>query len=185
MTGRVQPRRADEALVIVDVQNDFCDRGALAIAHADEIVEPINRLAREFSLVVATRDWHPPDHRSFVTQGGPWPVHCVRGTAGAELHPQLERGAINEVVDKGQAPALDGYSAFENTALEAFLRTHGIRRLHVAGLALDYCVKHTTLDAIRLGFAVVVHRDATRAVAAEDGDRTLEELAAAGAQLAR
>jgi nicotinamidase/pyrazinamidase len=174
-----------DALIIVDVQNDFCEGGALAVPDGDAVVEPINRLAKEAPFVVATRDWHPPNHNSFREQGGPWPVHCVQGTEGAELHPRLERGRIDAVIDAGQAPDLPGYSGFEGTDLERVLREHAARDVHLAGLALDYCVKATALDARRAGFDVVVHRDATRAIDAQPGDaeRALDELREAGVRL--
>jgi nicotinamidase/pyrazinamidase len=174
-----------EALIIVDVQNDFCPGGALAVAGGDEVVAPLNELARNSGLVVATRDWHARDHSSFRDHGGPWPVHCVAASAGAALHPDLDRCAIDIVLDKGRAPDLAGYSAFEKTGLAALLRERGITRLHIGGLALDYCVRHTALDARRLGFEVVLHLAATRAVEARAGDaeRTRAQLAAAGVEI--
>src|SRR5205807_10422792 len=131
---------------------------------------------------VATRDWHPADHGSFAAQGGPWPVHCVRDTAGAQLHPGIDAARIDAIVDKGQAPGREGYSGFEDTDLERLLRERNVDTVHVAGLALDYCVKATALDARRAGFDVVVHRDATRAVEVQPGDaqRAVEELREAG-----
>jgi nicotinamidase/pyrazinamidase len=181
----VSAQRAGEALIVVDVQNDFCAGGALEVPGGDEIVEPINRLARGFPFVVATRDWHPRDHASFAPQGGPWPVHCVSDTAGAQLHPGLERGPIDVVLDTGSERDREGYSAFEDTALETMLRSAGVVRVHVAGLALDYCVLRTALDARAAGFDVVVHRDHTRAVnvSAGDDERALEELRAAGVEV--
>jgi nicotinamidase/pyrazinamidase len=174
-----------EALIVVDVQNDFCPGGALAVADGDQVVEPIKRLAAQAGYVLATRDWHPPDHGSFAAQGGPWPVHCVRDTPGAAMHPGLADVALDGIIDKGTAPDREGYSAFEDTELERLLRNRGVRRVDVAGLALDYCVKATALDARRAGFDVVVHRGATRAVevAAGDGDRAVAELRAAGVQV--
>jgi nicotinamidase/pyrazinamidase len=173
------------ALIVVDVQNDFCPGGALAVPDGDAVVEPINRLASESSFVVATRDWHPPDHGSFAEQGGPWPVHCVAGTPGAELHAGIDRGRIDTVVDKGQAVDREGYSGFEGTELERLLRERGVDGVDVTGLALDYCVKATALDAHRAGFEVTVHRGATRAVEVEPGDgaRAVEELRAAGVEV--
>jgi len=170
------------ALIVVDVQNDFCPGGALAVPEGDAVVEPINVMAHGADFVVATRDWHPVDHGSFAEQGGVWPVHCVSGTPGAELHPGIDLGAIGAVVDKGQAPDQEGYSAFEGTGLARLLREHGVDAVDVAGLALDYCVKATALDARRAGFDVTVHRGATRAVevAPGDGERAVEELRAAG-----
>jgi len=177
---------AAEALVIVDVQSDFCPGGALAVAGGDEVIAPINELACGFPFVVATRDWHPPDHDSFAAQGGPWPAHCVRGSAGAQLHPLLDANVIDVVVDKGTERGREGYSGFERTELERILRAAGVRRVHVAGLALDYCVKETALDARRAGFDVVLHRGATRAVerVPGDGERALAALEAAGVEIA-
>ncbi len=170
------------ALIVVDVQNDFCPGGALAVPDGDAVVEMVNRLAGEASFVVATRDWHPADHGSFAAQGGVWPVHCVRGSEGAELHPGIERREIDVVVDKGRDAELEGYSGFEGTDLERLLRDRGVDAVDVAGLALDYCVKATALDARRAGFDVTVHRGATRAVEVSpgDGERAVEELRAAG-----
>jgi nicotinamidase/pyrazinamidase len=173
------------ALIVVDVQNDFCPGGALAVPHGDAVVERVNRLAARSGFVVATRDWHPADHASFAEQGGPWPVHCVAGTPGAELHPGVDRSRVDAIVDKGQAPDREGYSGFEATELERLLREHGVDAVDVAGLALDYCVKATALDARRAGLAVTVHRDATRAVEVHpgDGERAVEELRAAGVEV--
>jgi nicotinamidase/pyrazinamidase len=174
-----------EALLIVDFQNDFTPGGALAVEHGDEIAGRLNELAADprFELVVATRDWHPPDHGSFREQGGIWPVHCVQGTPGAELNPALDRALVDAVVDKGQARDTDGYSGFEAPELEPLLRERGVDRLTIGGLATDYCVKNTALDALRLGFSVSVDRDAVRGVEVEPGDseRALDELRAAGA----
>jgi nicotinamidase/pyrazinamidase len=170
------------ALIVVDVQNDFCPGGALAVVDGDQVVAPINALAREAAFVVATRDWHPADHGSFSAHGGIWPVHCVQGSGGAELHPGVDRELIDVIVDKGQVRDLEGYSGFEGTELERLLRSRGVDGVDVVGLALDYCVKATALDARRAGFDVTVHRGATRAVEvnAGDGERAVEELRAAG-----
>src|SRR5438128_779819 len=119
------------ALIVVDVQNDFCPGGALAVPDGDAVVEPINRIAHEAPFVVATRDWHPPDHGSFAHHGGPWPVHCVRDTPGAELHPGIDRGLVDAVVDKGQVPDREGYSGFEETELERILREHDVDSVDV------------------------------------------------------
>jgi nicotinamidase/pyrazinamidase len=172
-----------DALVIVDFQNDFCPGGALAVEGGDEIAGPINALAREFDTVVATRDWHPPDHASFADEGGPWPVHCVQGTPGAELHPELDREPIQHVVDVGSTREDEGYSGFEGSDLEDFLRSGGADHLYVTGIATDYCVRATVLDGRRLGFDVTVVEDAIRAVDVEagDGERALDEMREAGA----
>jgi nicotinamidase/pyrazinamidase len=176
------------ALIIVDFQNDFTPGGALAVREGDVIAARINALAGsgDYDLVVATRDWHPPDHGSFVAQGGPWPEHCVQGTPGAELHPDLDRALVDVVVDKGQDPGTEGYSGFEATGLADLLHERGIDRVTVVGLATDYCVKNTALDALRHGFGVTVDSNAVRAVEVEvgDGERALEEVRAAGGSIA-
>jgi len=176
------------ALVIVDFQNDFTPGGALGVPDGDAIAARIDQLARsgEYELVVATRDWHPPDHGSFSAQGGPWPEHCVQGTPGAELHPALDRQIVDVVVDKGQDPATDGYSGFEATDLEHLLRERAIDHVTVVGLATDYCVKNTALAALRNGFGVTVDSTAVRAVEAQpgDGQRALEEVRSAGGSIA-
>jgi nicotinamidase/pyrazinamidase len=171
-----------DALIVVDVQNDFCPGGALAVADGDAVVEPVNRLIGAAPFVVATRDWHPPDHVSFAVEGGPWPVHCVRDTPGAQLRDDLDHDGIDLIVDTGRDRDAAGYSAFEFTELERVLRERGVRTVDVVGLALDYCVRATALDARRAGFEVTVHLDATRAVEATPGDaeRTVAELRAAG-----
>jgi len=173
------------ALVIVDFQNDFTPGGALAVERGDEIAPPVNALAAsgDFGLVVATRDWHPPEHGSFVPQGGTWPVHCVADTPGAQLHPSLDATRVDVIVDKGQDPGTEGYSGFEQTHLEDLLRDHGIDALTVVGLATDYCVKNTALDALAKGFAVTVDPDAVRGVDVDLGDsyRALAALREAGA----
>ena len=173
------------ALVIVDFQNDFTPGGALGVPEGDAIAPRLNMLAHsgQFDLVVATRDWHPPDHGSFADRGGPWPVHCVRDTPGAQLRPALDAQSIDVIVDKGRDPATEGYSGFEDTDLEELLRSHGIQEVTVVGLATDYCVKNTALDAVRAGFRVLVDSEAVRGVEVDPGDsqRALEELRAAGA----
>jgi nicotinamidase-related amidase len=177
-----------EALVIVDYQNDFNPGGALAVTGGDEIAERINRLAADdrFAVVLATRDWHPEDHSSFAGRGGTWPVHCVAGTPGAELHPALDQGHVDAVVDKGQDRDTEGYSGFQATDLEQRLRDAGVDRVTVVGLATDYCVKQTALDALRNGFGVTVDTAAVRGVDVEPGDseRALDELREAGAAIA-
>jgi nicotinamidase/pyrazinamidase len=171
-----------EGLIIVDMQNDFCEGGALAVPDANAVIAPINDLSNRLPFVVATRDWHPPDHDSFAEQGGPWPVHCVRDTAGAELHRAIDSSRIDAIVDAGREPDEEGYSGFENTDLESLLREHSVDTVHIGGLALDYCVKATAFDARRAGFNVIVHLDATRPVEVNpgDGDRAVTEMREAG-----
>jgi nicotinamidase/pyrazinamidase len=176
-----------EALLIVDVQRDFVPGGALAVPDGDEVLDRIGELldSNDFELVVATRDWHPPNHSSFDEQGGPWPPHCVQGTDGAELHPSIPREKVDVIVDAGYEPDLEGYSAFEATALEDLLREHDIERVIVVGLATDYCVKHTALDALKASFEVVVDTQGVRAIDAQPGDseKALRELEGAGAAI--
>jgi len=173
-----------EALLIVDLQHDFIPGGALPVPRGDEILERVTELIESgrFALIVATRDWHPPDHGSFREQGGPWPAHCVQGSAGAEIHERIPREKIDVVIDAGYEPSLEGYSGFEATSLEAVLREHEIERVIVVGLATDYCVKHTALDALRHGFEVVIDSEAVRGIDTQAGDseRALEELSEAG-----
>ena len=187
-----------DALLIVDFQNDFCPGGALPVADGDKIAAPINALLDSFDLVVATRDWHPPNHGSFAGidvdpaewRGADppsiWPVHCVQGTPGAELYAGLDEAKVDVVIDKGQDPNSQGYSGFQDTRLGDLLRGRGVDRLYVAGLATDYCVKNTVLDARRLGFDVTVIEDAIRGVDVQTGDseRAVEEMREAGADLA-
>jgi nicotinamidase/pyrazinamidase len=187
-----------DALVIIDFQNDFCPGGALPVPEGDRIAKPIARVIDGFGLVVATRDWHPPDHGSFVgVEVDPtrwhgtdppaiWPPHCVQGTPGAELHASLDRSKIDRVVDKGQDRWSQGYSGFQDTDLAEFLRSRDVDRLFVGGLATDYCVKNSVLDARRLGFDVTVIDDAIRGVEVNAGDsaRASEEMRHAGAEFA-
>ena len=177
-----------QALLIVDYQNDFNPGGALAVPGGDEIAGRLNELAGsgDYDLVVATRDWHPPDHGSFAEHGGPWPVHCVAGTPGAELHPALDDARVDVVLDKGTDPQTEGYSGFQGTRLAELLHERGIDRVTVVGLATDYCVKNTALEALREGFGVTVDSTAVRGVDVQPGDseRALEELRAAGAAIA-
>jgi nicotinamidase/pyrazinamidase len=169
-----------EALVIVDFQNDFTPGGALAVPHGDEIGPRVRELidSGRFDLVVATRDWHPPDHGSF---GNPWPVHCVADTPGAQLHEDLN---VDVIVDKGTDPDTEGYSGFDGTDLAQLLRDRSIDRVTVAGLATDYCVRATALDALREGFAVTVDRAGVRGIDDGDSEHALDEVEAAGGLVA-
>jgi nicotinamidase/pyrazinamidase len=186
-----------DALLIVDFQNDFTPGGALPVNEGDRIAEPVNALAERFDLVIATRDWHPEEHGSFkgvevdpdrwdgTDPPGIWPVHCVQDTEGAELHPALARASVDVIVDKGQSPDSQGYSGFQATDLARLLRERGVNRLYVTGLATDYCVKNTVLDAVKEGFEVTVIEDAVRGVDVNEGDsaRALEEMRRAGAEV--
>jgi nicotinamidase/pyrazinamidase len=177
-----------DALLIIDFQNDFCPGGALAVKGGDEIAEPVRRLIEsgEFDLILATRDWHPADHASFDREGGPWPPHCVQGTPGAELHETLADVHLDAIVDVGREPEDQGYSGFEKSDLALILRDAGVKRVAVCGLATDYCVRASTLDAVAEGFEVTLVRDAVRAVDVQpgDGDRAIEEMREAGARVA-
>jgi nicotinamidase/pyrazinamidase len=177
--------RATDALIITDVQNDFCPGGALAVSNGDEVVPVINRLLERRWLSVATMDWHPPEHCSFEAYGGPWPPHCVQGTAGAELHPNLDATKIGLIIRKGSHPNREAYSGFQGTELAKILREKGVKRVVVCGIATDYCVRATAQDALREGFEVIVLEDAIRGVEVNPGDcqRALEELHQAGAEL--
>ena len=178
-----------DALVIVDVQNTFCPGGTLPVANGDDVVAPLNRVLPLFApgRVFATQDWHPHDHCSFAARGGPWPPHAVQNTPDADLHSGLDKSRIAAVVQKGTTADRDAYSGFDNTDLAERLRALGVSRVFVGGLATDYCVKATALDAREAGFDVVVLEDACRAVnvAPGDGERALAEMEAAGCRVAR
>jgi nicotinamidase/pyrazinamidase len=175
-----------EALVIVDFQNDFTPGGALAVPDGDAIAAHLNELAASdrFDLVVATRDWHPAEHSSFAAQGGRWPVHCVADSEGAQLHPALDAARVDVIVDKGTDPATEGYSGFDGTDLATLLRDRGIDRVTVAGLATDYCVRATALDALGEGFDVTVDEAGSRGIDPADSARALDEVRAAGGRVA-
>jgi len=176
-------RPTADALIVVDVQRDFCPGGALAVPGGDAVVPVVNRLLKGADwFTVATRDWHPPGHCSFKAQGGIWPSHCVAGTDGASFHPDLDAERIRHVVSKATTKEAEAYSGFQGTDLAAFLGSRGIRRIFVCGLATDYCVKATALDARRAGLDVVVISDAVRGVEVHPGDcaKAVAEMAAAG-----
>jgi nicotinamidase/pyrazinamidase len=177
---KIQPT---DALIIVDVQNDFCPGGALAVPEGDMVVAPINRVALLFRHVVATQDWHPPNHCSFRENGGVWPVHCVAGTTGAELHPQINQQPIGIRIRKADTATRDAYSGFDHTDLADQLRARGVRRIFVCGLATDYCVRATALDAINAGFDTFLLTDAVRGVNVQPGDseQALRAMQLAGA----
>jgi len=186
---------SSDALVIVDVQNDFCPGGSLAVPEGDKVVPVLNQYIAHFAAVkgpiFASRDWHPAVTKHFKAYGGIWPPHCVQGTRGAEFHPDLKLPREAVVVSKGMDPNADAYSCFQaedsnGMPFAAALGEWGVQRLFVGGLATDYCVKSTVLDALREGFQVVVLDDAIRAVDVTPGDgaRALQELTAAGATFA-
>ncbi|HMC06745.1 MAG TPA: isochorismatase family protein [Solirubrobacterales bacterium] len=175
-----------KALLIIDFQNDFTSGGALEVRGGDEIAAPVKRLAERFDLVFATRDWHPPDHASFETEGGPWPVHCVQSTHGAELHPAMADVEIDAIVDVGRRREDEGYSGFENSELARIMRDAEVDEVYVCGLATDYCVRASTIDACGEGFDVTVVEDAVRAVEVHEGDgaRAFDDMREAGARVA-
>ena len=196
-----------KALILVDIQNDFLPGGALAVPQGDEVVAVANELMPQYELVVATQDWHPAEHRSFATMhpgeqvgdvielnGLPqvlWTVHCVQQTRGAEFAPGLNLAGIQHVVQKGTDPAVDSYSGFFDnarlhaTGLEAILRHEGVTEVHVLGLATDYCVRATALDAVELGFRVTLISRGCRGVELKQGDceRAIAEMQRAGVQI--
>lgn len=172
-----------KALLVVDVQNDFCPGGSLAVPGGDAVVPVINRIMKRFPLVVASKDWHPRQTVHFQK----WPVHCVHNTKGAEFHPDLDSAAIGQVFLKGTGNKDDGYSAYEATNLDlnGFLRSKGVTELYVAGLATDYCVRASALDSVANGYKTAVITDAVAAVDVKpgDGDRALKEMRDAGITL--
>jgi nicotinamidase/pyrazinamidase len=179
-----------DALLIIDMQLDFLPGGALGVPNGDQVIVPINRLAELFARqglpVVASRDWHPENHCSFAARGGPWPPHCVAGTEGAAFSAELDLPAGTTVVSKADTADADAYSAFNGTDLAAQLRERGVRRVVVGGLATDYCVLNTVLDARELGFEAIIVAEAMRAVdvAPGDGERAIARMAALGARVA-
>lgn len=179
------PKRA---LIIVDVQNDFCPGGSLPVDRGDEVVAPLNKLAEEFlrkgEPVYKSRDWHPAETDHFAAYGGTWPIHCVQETRGAEFHPLLVDDPRIKIISKDRKDK-DSFSAFDETGLAEDLRRQGVQELWIGGLATDYCVKNTVLDGLKSGFEVKVLEDAVRAVNVQpgDGERALDEMQAAGAKL--
>lgn len=186
---------AEEALLMVDVQNDFCVGGALGVPASFHIIETVNQYLHDFAerdaVLVASRDWHPAETKHFAGFGGPWPVHCVRDTPGAEFHPGVKLPAGTLIASKGMDPDEDSYSAFQarlpdGRPLGDYLRSAGVRRIYVGGLATDYCVRWSVLDAIRHGFQTTVLLDASRGVDVHPGDseQAIAEMVSAGASVA-
>lgn len=178
------------ALIVVDVQNDFCSGGTLAVAEGDQVVPPLNKLIEEFlergEPVFKTRDWHPEQTKHFQAYGGTWPVHCVQNTKGAEFHPNLIDDKHIRIISNGLGDA-DCYSAFDETDLELQLHRLGVEEVWVGGLATDYCVKSTVLDALKKGFRVKALENAMRAVDINpgDGERAIAEMRGAGAEIVK
>jgi nicotinamidase/pyrazinamidase len=178
-----------KALIVVDVQNDFCPGGSLAVANGDDVIPPLNKLIQEFlnrgEPVFKTRDWHPAATKHFTAYGGVWPVHCVRNTPGAEFRADLFDDPQITIISKGVDESADGYSGFDGTNLAQLLRDREVEEVWVGGLATDYCVKHTVLDALREGFEVKALVDAMRPVNVnpDDGALAIAEMRAAGAQI--
>ncbi|HXV79157.1 MAG TPA: bifunctional nicotinamidase/pyrazinamidase [Candidatus Binatia bacterium] len=184
-----------DGLIVVDVQNDFCPGGALAVKNGEQVVPVLNRCIDQFTRaglpIFATRDWHPAKTSHFNTSGGPWPPHCVQGTKGAEFHPDLKLPADTVIVSAGMGADEDGYSGFlgrsgSGVRLADLLRQRGVERIFVGGLATDYCVKHTVLDGLRENFKVVLLTNAVRGVNLKPGDaeRAITEMRLAGAEIA-
>lgn len=177
-----------DALIIVDVQNDFCPGGSLAVPDGDQVALVLTGAAEGFAMsgagIVATQDWHPEGHSSFEEQGGPWPRHCVRGSKGAQFHPDLHLPARTLTVRKGSDPEVDAYSGFLDSDLEEQLSHAGIKRVFVGGLATDYCVLNTVLDALEKGFETYLLTDAIGAVEVNpgDGERAVARMIDAGAR---
>lgn len=196
-----------KALILVDIQNDFVPGGALAVPEGDQIIPLVNRLQKDFDMIVATKDWHPTNHGSFAsnhtgTKPGDivdlnglqqilWPDHCVQNTKGSEFVTLLDTSRIVKVFHKGTDPGIDSYSTFfdnaqrKSTGLENFLKGKGVKEVYIAGLATDYCVKYSALDAIRLGFDTTVIIDACRGVNLnpDDSDKAIEEMKQAGIKI--
>ena len=184
-----------DALIIVDVQNDFCQGGTLEVKDGDQVVPALNRYIDQFINaglpIFATRDWHPEKTSHFITRGGPWPPHCIQGSKGAEFHPDLKLPPETVMVSAGMGADEDGYSGFlgrddRGAKLADLLRQRGVERIFVGGLATDYCVKHTVLDGLKEGFKVVLLADSVRGVNLNpgDSDRAVEEMIHAGAEIA-
>jgi len=180
----------DAALILVDIQNDFCPGGALAVNEGDQIVPAVNRLVPRFPLVISTQDWHPANHVSFKERGGPWPPHCVQGTPGAELHSGLDTAKVAYYFRKASSPDRDDYSEFagkddRGRTLDEVLKSHGVTTLYVVGLATDYCVLETVLDGLKHSYEVYAVTDAMRAVNVNpvDGEKALQKMARSGAHL--
>ncbi|SEK78194.1 nicotinamidase [Nitrosovibrio tenuis] len=176
---------AGDALLLVDVQNDFLPGGSLPVPNGNEVVPVLNRYLALFHAhdlpIFATRDWHPPDHCSFLQKGGPWPPHCIAETPGAAFPTGLELPTHAHIISKATLRENDAYSGFDDTRLDTLLRSFGIRRLFIGGLATEYCVLNTVKDALRHRYSTFVLEDAVRAISVADGVNALEEMRRLGA----
>jgi nicotinamidase-related amidase len=179
-----------DALIVVDVQNCFCAGGELPVEEGDKIIPIMNKYIQKFqeagAKIYATRDWHPPNHKSFKEYGGIWPPHCLKGSKGAEFHPDLKLPEGTTVISAGDKPSVEGYSGFDHTDLERKLKGDGVDRVFVGGLATDYCVKYTVLDAVEKNFETILLMDAIKGVNREPGDaeRAIDEMVKKGAKKA-
>ena len=177
-----------DALLVVDVQKDFCPGGALPVPGGDEVIPALNDYIKIFkkanARIFATRDWHPADHVSFKAQGGPWPPHCVQNTEGAQFHPDLKLPSDAAIMSKALDPHKEAYSGFDGTELANTLKKQGVTRVFVGGLATDYCVKNTVLDARKIGFETVLLLDAVRGINAEPNDaaKAVDKMIESGAE---
>jgi len=178
----------NDALIIVDVQRDFCPGGALPVPAGDHVVPVLNEYIKLFKAanagIFATRDWHPPNHISFKAYGGPWPPHCIQHSEGAKFHPDLKLPDDTSIISKAMDPSKESYSGFDGTMLGDELKDKGVTRGFVGGLATDYCVKNTVLDAIERGFVTVLLLDASRGINVKPGDveKAIDEMIAKGAE---
>lgn len=173
------------ALIIVDVQNDFCPGGALPVPRGNEVIPILNKYIEVFNSkklpIYATRDWHPENHISFKTRGGTWPPHCIQGTWGAQFHPNLNILPYTTIISKATDPNKEAYSGFEGTNLEANLKSKRVKRVFIGGLATDYCVKETVMDALKIGFETILLEDASRGVDIVDSEKAINEMILNGA----
>jgi nicotinamidase/pyrazinamidase len=175
------------ALIIVDVQNDFCPGGMLPVPRGDEVIPILNKYIEIFNSkklpIYATRDWHPENHISFKTRGGPWPPHCIQNTWGAQFHPNLNIPPQTIIISKATEPDREAYSGFEGTNLKDSLESRGVKRVFIGGLATDYCVKETVMDALKIGFETVLLEDASRGIDINIGDseKAVNDMVLSGA----
>ncbi|AFK22387.1 nicotinamidase [Pyrococcus sp. ST04] len=174
-----------EALIVVDMQRDFMPGGALPVPDGDKIIPKVNEYIKKFkekgALIVATRDWHPENHISFKERGGPWPRHCVQNTQGAEFVVDLPEDAI--IISKATDPDKEAYSGFEGTNLAEILKEKGVKRVYICGVATEYCVRATALDALKYGFEVYLLKDAVKGITPEGEEKALKEMEEKGVKI--